>query len=726
MPLGDSITKGLTGSDPPGGYRDSLYYNLTISGIVCDFVGTQILGEGFDADHEGHGGKTAQWMADTVAYFYSSQDPDIILLHIGTNDISSQREITDIIDDIASILDQGRAHNPLLKMMVAGLIPRTDGYDDETTALNVAIQGLVAQKEWQGYDITYVDHNTAFKSIPGWDYELMYDTRHPKNRGYDVMARVWLDSLGLVPPLDTIPPSPVSDMSIVAAGPATATLAWTAPGDDSTVGYASIYDIRYSTSPITEESFALASEAHSEPRPLAQGTDQEFIVSGLSPGHTYYFALKSLDEAQNVSALSNIPMTVTIDDSTVFVDDFNREELGPKWVHSDSVVIEGDEMSGGYDGGTGLWNVRAVYSYARNPSWAMFRFGQNNSETENGSVGLMMQRTSLNLNQARSYLIRYFNYAYHLYIMNNTSEPVPLGDSVSEPNPPQPGDLLAVEFTRVGNGNYFDVYLNDVYRGTLADASGIIDTAGTRYAGIAFKNEVVTKIAEIDDFTVGGAMGNQAPSPFALITPVDRDTLDGSSIIFAWHKAVDPDPSSVVMYEFQFSLDSLFTSAMIVSDLAETLFVMETDTLDDVTYFWQVIAYDEYDDRTPSDGIFSFFFHSGSGIDRDTPESPGIPKVASLSQNYPNPFNPTTMVAYDVPGASARSGGGDGVRVLLQIFDIRGHHVRTLVERNHAPGTYRVVWDGRDGGGNSLPSGPYIYMIRIGDVTLSRKMMLLR
>ncbi len=82
-------------------------------------------------------------------------------------------------------------------------------------------------------------------------------------------------------------------------------LSWTAPGDDGRVGTATAYDLRWSTSPITEQNFA-AADALTAPAPTAGGTRQSVTLAGFPHESTLYFALKARDEKPNVSALSNV------------------------------------------------------------------------------------------------------------------------------------------------------------------------------------------------------------------------------------------------------------------------------------------------------------------------------------------------------------------------------------------------------------------------------------
>ena len=70
-------------------------------------------------------------------------------------------------------------------------------------------------------------------------------------------------------------------------------LVWTAPGDDGSTGTAASYDIRYSTATITSANWSNATPLTTVPVPVAAGTTQSKLVRGLSPGTTYYFAMKA-------------------------------------------------------------------------------------------------------------------------------------------------------------------------------------------------------------------------------------------------------------------------------------------------------------------------------------------------------------------------------------------------------------------------------------------------
>ena len=96
----------------------------------------------------------------------------------------------------------------------------------------------------------------------------------------------------------------------------------------------------------------------------------------------------------------------------------------------------------------------------------------------------------------------------------------------------------------------------------------------------------------------------------------------------------------------------------------------------------------------------------------------GTPEKFNLGQNVPNPFNPKTTIRYEVP-----AGGG---HVAIEIYDVSGRLVRTLVDREETEGAHEVAWDGRDAQGRELPSGVYFYRMRAPGVETTKKALLLK
>jgi hypothetical protein len=92
--------------------------------------------------------------------------------------------------------------------------------------------------------------------------------------------------------------------------------------------------------------------------------------------------------------------------------------------------------------------------------------------------------------------------------------------------------------------------------------------------------------------------------------------------------------------------------------------------------------------------------------------APGVTTSYALRQNYPNPFNPATKIDYTV----ARSGP-----VSIKVYNTLGQEVATLLDEHLAPGEYQVTFDGAH-----LPSGVYVYTMRAGSFSESRKFILMK
>jgi hypothetical protein len=108
---------------------------------------------------------------------------------------------------------------------------------------------------------------------------------------------------------------------------------------------------------------------------------------------------------------------------------------------------------------------------------------------------------------------------------------------------------------------------------------------------------------------------------------------------------------------------------------------------------------------------------TSKGVVEGAGVSSALPKAFSLSQNVPNPFNPTTAIAYAVPQPT---------HVKLEVMNVLGQTVRTLVDQYKAAGNYTVVWDSRDNNGQSVASGIYLYCLTAGEYAETRKMVLMK
>lgn len=100
------------------------------------------------------------------------------------------------------------------------------------------------------------------------------------------------------------------------------------------------------------------------------------------------------------------------------------------------------------------------------------------------------------------------------------------------------------------------------------------------------------------------------------------------------------------------------------------------------------------------------------------PESGGQPpQKFALLQNYPNPFNPTTVISFELPVNSD---------VTLSVYNTNGQLVKQVANGNFASGSHSFIWDATDARGIRVASGVYLYVIKAGEFTSQRKLVLLK
>ena len=94
-----------------------------------------------------------------------------------------------------------------------------------------------------------------------------------------------------------------------------------------------------------------------------------------------------------------------------------------------------------------------------------------------------------------------------------------------------------------------------------------------------------------------------------------------------------------------------------------------------------------------------------------------LPYRFELSQNYPNPFNPVTAINYNLPKQS---------HVIIEVFNVLGQKVQTLVDGEEEAGSYTIIWDGLTSGGTQAATGVYLYRFETDDHIETKKMLLLK
>ncbi len=193
MPLGDSITQGYSTS-----YRRPLWLALRDAGKNMDFVGSMdghyAGGEepgDYDVDHEGHWGWTADEVLARIGHWVVRSDPDIVLLHLGTNDIGRGQDPPGVVDEILRIIERIRAYNPGIHVLLAAIIPVDhEAANERVSQFNAALAELAQSLDSGPSRVLLVDQFEGFDA--GRD---TYDGLHPNAGGIRKMAAKWFAAL---------------------------------------------------------------------------------------------------------------------------------------------------------------------------------------------------------------------------------------------------------------------------------------------------------------------------------------------------------------------------------------------------------------------------------------------------------------------------------------------------------------------------------------------------
>ena len=205
MPLGDSVTRGGSQADSPyPSYRYYLYESLTDAGYSVDFVGStsdpRFTRFTFDQQHEGHGGYTTVKMLGTssssplTSWLASAPVPDIVLMHVGTNDVIQQVPMATRLANVEAIVGLLRQKNPKVRVLMAQIIPTGDSFRNSNSGLityNQALPALAARLSTPASPVTVVDQYSGYHGVN----DNQYDGIHPRTSGEQKMAAKWYAAL---------------------------------------------------------------------------------------------------------------------------------------------------------------------------------------------------------------------------------------------------------------------------------------------------------------------------------------------------------------------------------------------------------------------------------------------------------------------------------------------------------------------------------------------------
>lgn len=167
---------------------------LDSAGYKVDFIGSLRTNNGgppplsdFDLDHEGHYGWRADQLADSLPSWLKFYTPDIVLLHIGTNDMAYKKTIASTVEAIGQIMGILQEAKPNVVQLLALIIPNCCyGVD----SLNMALPSLVQRFSKKASPIIIVDQYSGFSVEND-----LYDGAHPNPDGELKIARKWYNAL---------------------------------------------------------------------------------------------------------------------------------------------------------------------------------------------------------------------------------------------------------------------------------------------------------------------------------------------------------------------------------------------------------------------------------------------------------------------------------------------------------------------------------------------------
>jgi hypothetical protein len=548
---------------------------------------------------------------------------------------------------------------------------------------------------------------------------------------------------------DRVAPSAVADLAVTAPGSNTLDLAWSAPGDDGTVGRAMAYEVRYSNAPITEANFAAATRV-AGPDPLPAGGTQSLRIVGLAFQTTYWVALRATDDFLNAGAISNVVSATTLG--------IPRAGAGP-----DSLAVEVDAghavtrtLTLRNDGAGTLDFTLPVpdIQFDDTPSFTYVPMAKGQTDHRSGQVD------PVGVGGPDAFGYRWIDSdepggpAYQWVEINGVGTPLSLGDDTYTASLP-----MGITFPWYGN-NYTTLHVSTNGFVSFTAPSGLYYTNGgipstadpddmvgaywddlnAADGGHVYTYQDVANarfIIEWDAVPLFRTGGGGPPQTFEIIL-----NADGS--VATQYKTVTEATSATVGIENvdgSVGLQIVFNAAYLHNALA-TLFTtappvpwlsvspaggsVPAQGVQDVTatYNSTGLAFGDYHavlrlttndpNHATVDVPVALTVSNATGVVAGV----DVPTAFELGEPSPNPFGLTTSIRFAIPV--------DGRHVRISVFDVAGRRVRMLWNGTPGVGRHVTTWDGRDAAGQRVASGVYFYRMDAGDFSQVRKVTVLK
>jgi len=321
------------------------------------------------------------------------------------------------------------------------------------------------------------------------------------------------------------------------------------------------------------------------------------------------------------------------------------------------------------------------------------------------------------------------NYFYLTTLDFNNNESVPTtAVEISLPEVPELSlpvdgdeaqkDTVVIKWNSTSNAGLYYVLLAD----DSLFSSPILNNVSTQdtfivLTGLAGQKNYYWKIkaenaAGTSDYTESFNFKTAFPVAPTLAEPQHASSNVNRNVTFKWLKDVNASSYRIqIASSMTINASTLLMDSSKISDTTVTFLNFASTK----NYFWRISAQNEF-----GSSLWSAIWGFKTGTSVDVEFHQGLPDEFKLAQNFPNPFNPVTTIEYQIPFSKSNNNNGKTF-VSLVIYDMLGREVETLVNEEQNYGFYQVRFDA-----GKLSSGIYVYALRAGNFSESRKLTLLK
>ena len=790
MPLGNSITQS---NSEHYSYRYFLWKKLIAAHVNFDLVGTldsnsggnpewpEYMGLSFDSDHEGHWGFRADEILAELPEWLSGYFPDIVLLHIGSNDCLQGNSIESTVLEIKQIIGELRNRNSGVTILLARLIPYSNtSVNNRINALNSNINGIADETTTSLSKVIVVDQNTGFDVK-----QDTFDGGHPNESGEEKMAAIWFDALSgfFFPARDSL--------ALVSLYESTNGPDWISNAGWLSGPLATWYGVQLRDRRVTELRLHDNQLSGSLPLELGDLTAlQGFYLSGnhltgalpqtitnLTQLGSLVLSSNQFSDLPDLSVLSNLD-TLRIQNNHFMFDDIEpnlgikefeynpQDSIGER---QDLIVETGSDLSffaaaGGEhnlyqwmkDGEpvSGATSGEYKISAATLSTEGKYSCSITNSIVQDLTLVTRPIRVTVQLSGFHRDSLAL------VAVYNDTDGPHWLSHKSWLTDPLENWIGVSINGNRV---TALQLDQNNLTGKLSAEFGNLDSLTELRLSGNRLTSSIPAEIGKLEKLQIlaldRNGLTGIIPESLTGLTNLKHLMLQSNELT----GCPDFSHSSLESLEIQqnrltfenieanITVPGLIYAPQDSVGESRTLSVPEGDSLSLVIdvggghnqYQWfrngnrlsgsvgPVLRFPNI--QLSDSGTYSCQISNSVATElilisrpvlvsvtgqADLISAPSpVPEKTALLPNFPNPFNPFTWIEYHL---------AENQRAVLFVTDLGGRKICTLVDRFQPPGTYRTSWNGQDRSGRHVASGVYFICMKNGKETIRQKCILIK